>query len=256
MRTSALLSSVVFLTLVACGSEDDPTSMARDEARFTLRIESVSDRSAQPTPFSPVAWAISADNPFFAAGAAAGMSGQESLAEDGDPSGLVAGGAIGGAIETPVGGSGPGVIVPDEAYEKTFSIAPGVGGLTLACMLVQSNDLFIAPAEPIPLFDSNGPLGERDVTGQLVLWDAGTERNQAPGAGPDQAPRQSKANTGAAEGVISLFRDSTRALPPADRIGPAEGSAVARVYDDPVWSYPGASALVRVTVRPAQQRRD
>ena len=38
-----------------------------------------------------------------------------------------------------------------------------------------------------------------DITSSISLWDAGTEVNQEPGAGADQAPRQSGPNTGAAE---------------------------------------------------------
>ncbi len=212
--------SFLALTLVACGDDDDPRDPMvpppNTNAQFTLRIENISDRSALPTPFAPVAWAVANDNPLFVAGAMADMSALETLAEDGDPSGLVAGlpaGTTGGALDTPLGASGPGPIMPGQVYEGTFTVASGQGGLTLASMLVQSNDLFIAPSAPIPLFDSNGPLGERDVTSQLRLWDAGTERNQAPGAGPDQAPRQAGANVGPAEGVIASFRDSTRALP-------------------------------------------
>jgi hypothetical protein len=219
MRTISLFSLAFPLVLAACGSEDDPMPTApMDEARFTLRVENISDRSALPTPFAPVAWAVSPANPFFTPGAMAGTTALESLAEDGDPSGLVADVALGGAIDTPVSGTMPGVIHPGEAYEATFSVAPEDGRLTLASMVVQSNDLFIAPADGIPLFGADGPLAERDVTEQVLLWDAGTGRNQAPGAGPDQAPRQMHANTGPAEGVVGLFRDSTRALPPADRI--------------------------------------
>jgi hypothetical protein len=47
-----------------------------------------------------------------------------------------------------------------------------------------------------------------DVTGQVTLWDAGTEVNQAPGFGPDQAPRQVGSNTGSAEnGIVQIVAD-------------------------------------------------
>jgi hypothetical protein len=41
-----------------------------------------------------------------------------------------------------------------------------------------------------------------------MLWDAGTEVNQAPGIGADQAPRQKMTNTGADEnGVVHVVKD-------------------------------------------------
>jgi hypothetical protein len=39
-------------------------------------------------------------------------------------------------------------------------------------------------------------------TGAVHLWDAGTEVNQEPFVGPDQAPRQAAPNTGADEGGV------------------------------------------------------
>jgi len=58
-------------------------------------------------------------------------------------------------------------------------------------MFAQSNDLFFAP-EPngIPLFDAAGRARSGDSPDSIVLWDAGTEMNEQPGAGPNQAPRQ------------------------------------------------------------------
>jgi len=37
------------------------------------------------------------------------------------------------------------------------------------------------------------------VTDQFTLWDAGTEQNQEPGTGGDQAPRQMEADSGPSE---------------------------------------------------------
>ena len=81
--------------------------------------------------------------------------------------------------------------------------------LNLISMFGQSNDLFYAPRNAIELFDSTGNPLTGDITGDLLLWDAGTEVNQAPGIGPDQAPRQKMANSGAAEnGVVGAVKDS------------------------------------------------
>jgi len=58
-------------------------------------------------------------------------------------------------------------------------------------MFVQSNDLFYAPnGQGIALFDDQGNPIDADVSQYLSLWDAGTEVDEEPGTGPNQAPRQ------------------------------------------------------------------
>jgi len=43
-----------------------------------------------------------------------------------------------------------------------------------------------------------------------MLFDAGTEKNEEPGVGPNQAPRQKAPNTGDAEnGKVHLAKEST-----------------------------------------------
>jgi hypothetical protein len=76
-------------------------------------------------------------------------------------------------------------------------------------MFGQSNDLFYAPPEAgIALFDTHGKPMQGDITSQLILWDAGTEINQEPGAGAEQAPRQPAPNTGTEEhGVVRPVHD-------------------------------------------------
>lgn len=75
-------------------------------------------------------------------------------------------------------------------------------------MYGQSNDLFYAPKAALDLFDANGNPLTADITDNLLLWDAGTEKNQAPGFGDEQAPRQKMANTGTTEkDVVSLVKD-------------------------------------------------
>ena len=90
-----------------------------------------------------------------------------------------------GVFNTPVGAGGPGPALPGAAYEWTFHAMPG-DNLSFATMLVQSNDWFFAPAEPgIPLY-SNGSQMTGDVTKYVLLWDAGTEGDEAPGEGPNR----------------------------------------------------------------------
>ena len=80
--------------------------------------------------------------------------------------------------------------------------------LNLSTMYGQSNDLFYAPERAIDLFDAKGNPVSGDVTDKFLLWDAGTEVNQAPGLGADQGPRQKAPNTGADEnGVVRLVND-------------------------------------------------
>jgi hypothetical protein len=160
-----------------------------------------------------------------------------------------------GVFNTPVGGASPAPIGPGEAYEFSFSAAPGsklsfatmfvhsndffyapgADGITaapgaklsLATMFVQSNDLFYASGEAgIVLFDAAGSALSGDVTSQLMLWDAGTEVNEEPGIGASQAPRQAGPNSGA-----------------------DESGSVRPVNDG--YSYPDMAEVIRVTVTPA-----
>jgi len=160
------------------------------------------------SPLAPGIWAVhdTADLLFTGYSTDTGM-GLEALAEDGDPSILNA--SLGsnanaidyGIFDTPVGGTAAGVILPGQSYSFTFTAMMGEQ-LSFATMLVQSNDLFFSPSgSGLTLFDGTTPISG-DITSQVTLWDAGTEVNQTPGAGADQAPRQSAPNTGAVEGGV------------------------------------------------------
>ena len=94
-------------------------------------------------------------------------------------------------------------------------------------MFVQSNDLFYGPDENgIALFDDSGYPIEGRVTRQIDLWDAGTEVNEEPGVGEDQAPRQAGPDTGADEmGPVQLIADS------------GDG-----------YTYPPVAAVIRVSI--------
>lgn len=79
-----------------------------------------------------------------------------------------------GVFDTPVGGSGAGVIFPGQSYSFTFEAAEGQM-LSFAAMLVQSNDLFISTGTMgLELFESNGNAVTGDITSMLYLWDADT----------------------------------------------------------------------------------
>ncbi|MDE0072170.1 MAG: spondin domain-containing protein [Caldilineaceae bacterium] len=211
---------------------DEEKSM-EDAVTFLVRIENISGDSALATPFAPGVWVLHSDaGPLFTTGEADRGYGLEALAEDGDPSQLAA--ALSdmelhaGVFNTPAGSDAPGVLLPGGAYEFEVKATPHTPYLSFATMLVQSNDLFVAPDEMgIALFDMDGMAMDmmmHDVTADLLLWDAGTEANEEPGTGPNQAPRQSGANT-----------------------GPADGMATVHVVDDD-FTYPEVTALLKVTI--------
>lgn len=88
-------------------------------------------------------------------------------------------------------------IGPGEAVEIRFTAGRGQR-LAFATMFGESNDFFYAPVGAgLPLYDGDGAAIVGDVTGNVQLWDAGTEVNQEPGLGPDQAPRQAAPGAGA-----------------------------------------------------------
>ncbi len=219
------------------GEKDE---MMEGAATFLVRIENVSGDSDLPTPFAPGVWVLHSEaGPLFTTGEADRGYGLEALAEDGNPANLLD--ALSGmdlhagVFNTPTGADGPGPLLPGGAYEFEVKATPDTPYLSFATMFVQSNDLFVGPDEAgIALFDMDGMAMDmmHDVTAELLLWDAGTEENEEPGAGPNQAPRQSAANT-----------------------GPADGMATVHVVDDG-YTYPDVSALVKVTIEPVMMMDD
>ncbi len=189
-------------------------------------------RTRLTVPLSPGVWAVhTEDAPLFASGQPDPGRGLEALAEDGDPATLAAmlEGVMGvqnvGVFTTPDGTTVPGVILPGGSYSFTITAAPG-DRLSVATMFVQSNDLFYAPQPAgIVLFGTDGMPMSGDVSDELALWDAGTEVNELPGVGLNQAPRQSGANT-----------------------GPDENGNVRPVSDG--FTYPPVTDVIRVTVTP------
>jgi hypothetical protein len=205
------------------GGMDDETTTGDEMAMgtFTVTVENVSEPGTLTTsegedlavPLAPVAYAVHDDMATGLVPGEAASAGLESLAEDGTPGTLVDEWKeaehvkAAGAAATPVGADSPGPIGPGGSYEFTVQAEPGAR-LSLATMFVQSNDLFYAfDPQGLPLYDGESTMGG-DVTEKLSLWDAGTEVNQEPGVGSDQAPRQSGADTGADEdGTVRPIAD-------------------------------------------------
>jgi hypothetical protein len=176
------------------------------------------------SPFAPGVYAVyHGMNPIFIPGEEASEA-LEALAEDGDVSMFDFSGkptiSAWGTFMTPVDGSGPGPVFPGQKYEVSFKASAGEV-LSFATMLVQTNDVFVAP-EGISLFGDGIPLSG-DITGHLKLWDAKTEANEYPGAGMYQAPRQPGPNTGTDEtGTVEVVNDG--------------------------YTYPDLSNMIRVTI--------
>ncbi|WP_123539160.1 spondin domain-containing protein [Halosimplex salinum] len=229
------------------GEETDSMDDGMDETddgmtsvhTFEVTVTNVSEPGTLTTsegddlavPLSPTAYAVHTDDvTAFAAGGGA-SDGLESLAEDGSPDAFASevemadGVDTAGAVATPDGGSEAAPLTPGESY--SFEVEAGHDhSLTLATMFVQSNDLFYAP-EPsgVSLYEDGEPV-DGDVTDELVLWDAGTEENQEPGVGADQAPRQDGPDT-----------------------GPEEMATIRRINDvDDMHSYPDTADVIEVTV--------
>ena len=155
-------------------------------------------------PLSPGVWALHEDgvNALFDSGSPDRGEGLVAIAEDGDP------GALGAAlaantnlissavINTPDGADAPGPIGPGASYSFTLFARPGYN-LAFAIMFIQSNDWFYTFSQGgMPLFKNGSPVNG-DITNSILLYDVGSEVDQFPGAGLDQAIRQSGPDAGA-----------------------------------------------------------
>lgn len=198
--------------------------------------EALADRTGLTSPIAPGVFAVHTGPGVLFDDGGLASDGMEALAEDGEPEALAnelaaLEGVASGAFATPVGGAGPAPAFPGESYTFTFEANPG-DYLSFATMLVQSNDLFFAPDERgVGLFRAGDEPISGDITDEVQLWDAGTEVNEAPGAGPNQAPRQAGPNTGDAEEGGTVHE--------VDVMMSADG-----------FRYPGIADVIRVTIRP------
>ena len=215
------------LGLEDIAEDGDPTNLTT----------ALGDDTGLVTPLSPGVWAVhdAGVNPFFTSGDADLGEGLEAIAEDGSPGALATvlasktGVSSSDLFNTPVGAGAPGPAIPGGAYEFTITAEDG-DYLSFNTMFVQSNDLFYTFGEGgIPLFN-NGTAVSGDITSQVLLYDAGTEVNEFPGAGLNQVIRQSAANTGVDEdGVVTN---------------------ITNVGDG--FDYPEISDIIMVTITPQQ----
>lgn len=97
---------------------------------------------------------------------------------------------------------------PGESSSVELRLPPGAR-LQLITMFSESNDCFVAfPPGGIDVWSgTEAMVGDR--SGELGLWDAGTELNGPPGLGPDQGPRQSAADQGSpVDGTVERLSSS------------------------------------------------
>ncbi|MGZ3417394.1 MAG: spondin domain-containing protein [Polyangiales bacterium] len=201
---------------------------------FEITLEDVSGDTSIWTPISPGVWATHAGaDALFEEGEVDRGEGLERIAEEGN-NGPLATALTGktslfatGTFDVPAGATTKGPALPGHRFVFTVTANASAPNLSFATMFGQSNDTFIAPAGAgIPLFDASGAvLPERDVTDLVYLWDVGSEWNEMPDMGPNQAPRQPAADTGPKEGVIARFTNTTRSLPSALQIAKVEVTA-------------------------------
>jgi len=197
-------------------------NMAAAETEFLVRIWNAGEENsmtleAGSTQTPLLSWGAFAvhtgPNALFTPGQPAGDTGLEQLAEDGainqmvdwlaGRSDLVDSGEI---KARPV--NGQPAIYPGGLFRAKFTANPG-DKFSFAVMLEQSNDAFYAfGPEGIDLFDADGNPVSGEVTAQVMLWDAGTEVNQAPGIGPDTGIKEQAFDQGESEnGVVRLLDD-------------------------------------------------
>ena len=195
-----------------------------EPTKFTVRVENISSPEGMtasngekfPFALSPGMFVLSDKKAALFTEGKPARNGLEMQAEDGDPAGLVASlmamhhsSNLHGVFNMPLGMMAAGPIRPGESYEVTVHAVPGMK-FFMAQMFGQSNDWFYAPgANGIALFDSKGNPVSGDITDQFYLWDAGTEKDEEIGIGPNQGPRQKGTNTGDAEnGVVHRVNDA------------------------------------------------
>ena len=218
-----LVISVAAAAVMLVGSQAATivSAKAKRTATFKVKIENIGSPDGLPTadgmkyPFalSPGLFIVNHKKQYFFDEGKKADTALELQAEDGNPENLLkklltkVGSIHMGVFNTPAGAEKPGPLLPGGTYEFSFTGTEGMK-FNLIAMYGQSNDLFYAPRVAIDLFDKDGNPLAGDITDKLLLWDAGTEINQTPGIGDEQAPRQKMANTGKAEnGVVTLVKD-------------------------------------------------
>jgi hypothetical protein len=185
--------------------------LVAESGRFPMLQSSLRALTGWPTPISPGVYAVhDRAEPLYSLGLLDRGQGLERLAEDGNNSvladamiGVAAGGMLAdaGAFEIPVGAASRAPALPGQAFELAVQGLPG-DRVSFATMFGMSDDWFFATKpDGIALFDPWGMPVDGDVSGDIAIYDAGTEIDQEPAIGPDTGPQQAAPNTGALDPV-------------------------------------------------------
>jgi len=211
MRVFLFLSTGLIPCLIGCNATPDEEGVS--PTSFNVNLENISldgdlvpsEGDPQSIKFAPGILIVHTDDfALFASGSAPLFDGFEAMVEDGDNTTLLE-----------VLAEEPSVIhatsfaaldasyadapmLPGEKATQSIEALPGEA-LTVAAMFGESNDVFIA-AMGAPLFDADLQPQDTDASSLVTLWDAGTEVNEEPGLGDNQAPRQSAPGQGEDEG--------------------------------------------------------
>jgi len=197
-----------------------PETNSVNRTGFTVTLENISSKKGEagsngflyPFGIAPVYWqvgknVIAALQPGQPAGA-----NLQWLAETGDPSKMAEfysktlDDKHSGKVSSSKNGITGGPIFSGDSFEFKIEAEDG-DKLTLLSMYAQSNDLFYSSVQGINLFENGKPVSG-DVTKYFQLLDAGTEINQEPGKGSNQAARQKTKTEGEREnGVIHIIND-------------------------------------------------
>lgn len=156
-----------------------------EDGNFMPLADYLAMNTGYVSPVAPVLWVLhdKTEMPVFMDGQPDYGMGLETLAETGNPAilaeSLTNAGYTVGVANMPEGSTEAGPLFPGDKY--MFSFEGQVGKqLSLAFMLGASNDIFFAPDDDgIKL--SFSPV-DKDIAKLLMLWDAGTEVNEYPGA--------------------------------------------------------------------------
>lgn len=221
-RKVAASVALAFASIVGIQTSVLALGKVKDQKTFRVRIENISNADGLATeggakyPFalSPGLFVVNHRKKLFFQEGDRADAALEALAEDGNPELLSkeyltkVGGLSLGVFNTPASETKVSPILPGGVYEFSFKASEGMR-FSFIAMYGQSNDLFYAPARALDLFNEKGEPLAGDITESLVLWDAGTEVNQAPGVGDEQAPRQKAPNTGQSEsGKVRHVKDA------------------------------------------------
>ncbi len=157
------------------------------------------------TPLSPILYVVSGNNGVIFDSASATHNGLRYLAEDGNAAPLkdsLTAKGFSPMIQ------GTGVLLPGTSTSLTITVQQGQK-LFFASMFGQSNDMFFTTrSHGLEVFPTGGNALTGDVTNLIQLLDAGTEVNEFPGFGPNQAARQLAPGMGIREsGVVKAIDD-------------------------------------------------